>query len=388
MRNSNLTYLGASPEQSEAPDSRSREWLKKAPWPFLVIVVLPTLLTAIYFLLIATPQYVSEAKFIVRSAERSQPNSLGLVLEGVGLSAAQGDAFAVHEYMTSRDAMRELAPQIDVAAIYSRPGVDFLARFPQPFGSRTEDDLHRHFAKYLTVGYNSSTGISTVRVRAFRPRDAQALDDALLRGGERLVNRLNARAASNTVADAERVLIEAEARLDDAQTSLAGFRNREGLLDPQASAREIAEVVTGLASRVANLRAERSQLAVDAPASPQIPILDSQIRAFEGQIASERGKMVGSSGSLAPRIGTYENLVFDRDIADKSLASARVALDTAHQDARRQKLYLERVVSPNLPDKASEPRRWRAIILVLLTMTIIYGLGWLILAGVREHRQD
>lgn len=386
-REPNLTYLGVAPKADapEAPDLGAR--LRALPWPFLVVVVLPTLITALYFLLIAAPQYVSEAKFIVRSAERSQPTGLGAVLQNVGLSAAQSDAFAVHEYLTSRDAISQLPANLDLAAILNRPESDFLSRFPKFWENRSDEDLHRAFQRFLTVGYNSSTGISTVRVRAFRPRDAQALDDALLAGGENLVNRLNQRAAGNAVSDAQRIVTEAELRFGEAQGRLTSFRNREGILDPQASAREGAEIVTGLAAKLATLRAERSEMAATAPASPQLPVMDGQIRAFENQLAIERAKMVGGAGSLAPKIETYEALTLDRDLADKGLASSRTALDLARQDAKRQQLYLERVVNPNLPDKSVEPRRWRAIFLVLVTTLMIYGLGWLVLAGVREHGQ-
>ncbi len=76
-----------------------------------------------------------------------------------------------------------------------------------------------------------------------------------------------------------------------------------------------------------------------------------------------------------------------REFADRELASATAALLTAEQEAQRQNLYLERVVSPSLPDEPGQPNRWLAILKVLSTAFLIYGVGWLIWAGVREHRQ-
>ena len=69
------------------------------------------------------------------------------------------------------------------------------------------------------------------------------------------------------------------------------------------------------------------------------------------------------------------------------MAAASTALDTARLDARRQKLYLERIVSPSVADKATEPNRFRAILMVLISTLLIYGIGWLVWAGLREHRQ-
>ena len=63
--------------------SRGKRW-RRVPLAFLVVVALPTLVTAIYFLLIASPRYVSEARFIVRAASHEQPSTLGVALQGVG----------------------------------------------------------------------------------------------------------------------------------------------------------------------------------------------------------------------------------------------------------------------------------------------------------------
>lgn len=386
MSNSNLTYLGSRNDDS-VKKARPFDRLRLVPVPFLIFVVVPTLLVAIYYLLIASPMYSSESRFIVRSAERSQPSTMGLVLQGVGLSAAQGDAFAVQEYMTSRDATQELQRN-GLSQILSRPGSDFLSRFPRPWEPTSNETLHKNFQRFLTVGYDSTTGISTVRVRAFRAEDAQAVNDALLHGGERLVNRLNERAAGNAVNDARRSVDEAQAGLSQAQARLTAFRNREGILDPQARARESSEVVAGLSSRLAELRAQRAQIAQEAPRSPQLPTLDNTITAFEAEIARERATMAGTAASLAPAVGAYEALRLDVELADKAVAAARTTFETTQQDARRQQLYLERVVNPNLPDRSSEPQRWRAILLVFLTTLILYGLGWLVVAGVREHKQS
>ncbi|KAK0357633.1 hypothetical protein LTR94_038660, partial [Friedmanniomyces endolithicus] len=62
--------------------------------------------------------------------------------------------------------------------------------------------------------------------------------------------------------------------------------------------------------------------------------------------------MAGDASSLATKIGPFEELTLRREIADKQLAQATAALLSAEQEARRQKLYLERIVEPSLPDKA------------------------------------
>lgn len=379
-----LTFLGPAASGFERLGSSPR--LRALPWPFLLIVGLPTLLAAVYFLLIASPRYVSEARFIVRQPNQPQPSSLGVALQGAGIAPAQTDAFAVHEYVRSREALTELDARGDIGVILGMG--DIFARYPRPWESRTLEGRRKAFQRFVTVGYDSTTGISTLRVEAFRAEDAQAVAEGLLQGGEGLVNRLNTRAANDAVAEAMTARVEAQAALAATQTRLTAFRNRERFIDPQRAAAESSQLIGQLAATVAGLKAERAQLSAEAPQSPQLPSLDNRIAAYERQIATERAKVAGEAGSLAPRVGAYEDLVLARELADRQAAEADAALIQARQDARRQRLYLERIVNPGRPDEALEPRRWLSILTVLITMLLIYGIGWLVLAGVREHRQD
>ncbi|MGV9007345.1 MAG: chain-length determining protein [Brevundimonas sp.] len=387
MTEPRLDYLGPLPGSAARAPAPIGDRLKGWPWPFLLIVVLPTLLAAIYYLLIASPRYVSEARFIVRAPAQSQPSALGMALQGVGLPGAQTDAFAVHEYIRSRDGLRDLGTRYDVAALLDPPGTDPLSRYPRPWDSRTFEGLHRGYQRFITVGYDSTTGISTLRVEAFRAQDARGMAEALLQGGEGLVNRLNVRAATDAVAAAERAQTEARTRLSNAQQRLIAFRNQERFIDPVRTAAEGGQLIGDLMATVASLKAERAQLAAEAPQSPRLPGLDSRIAAFERQVAIERAKIAGDAGSLAPRVSAYEDLIQEREFAGKQLTEAAANLVMAHQEARRQTLYLERVVNPSLPDEPREPRRWLALLTILVSTLLAYGIGWLVWAGVREHGQ-
>lgn len=388
MSNPKLNYIGPADSGGQAPRQPMwRDVWGRIPKSFLLCVVLPTLAAMVYFLLIASPMYVSEARFVVRTASKSQPSSLGLALQGVGVSSTQTDAFMVHEYIESRDAVRDLSSTVDLGRILARPEGDVFTRFPRPWETVSTDSLHKGFGRFVTVGYNSTNGMSTLRVKAFRPQDAQLVANALLDGGERLVNALNERSDRGAVEDAQRSVTEAETRLTTAQVRLTAFRTRERIIDPARTAVENSELIGGLLATVATLRAERAQEAASAPLSPQLPILDGRIAAFERQIELERAKVVGNADSLAPKIETYESLDLDRQYADKALAAARSSLDNAEIDARSQRLYLDRVVSPNLPTDASQPKRWLAILTVLVSLLVAYGTGWLIVAGLREHQQ-
>lgn len=388
MADARVTYLGPPDSNPSKTDvGGGKPLIRRLPLAFLLVVVLPTLVTAFYYLVVASPRYVSESRFVVRAPNKEQPSSLGVALQGVGIPTNSTDSFSVHEYVRSRDALDDLDRRYQVLAMLSRPGVDGFSRYPRVGQHATREGLYKALQKYVTVGYETSTGISTLRVEAFTPRDAQTLNTALLDGGERLVNRLNERSAARAVTDAERVVVEAEQRLRNAQARMTNFRNREGFVDPTSAAAENAGVTGELLTTIATLKAERAQIASQAPQSPQLPSIDARIAAFENQLEVERRKMAGGAGSLASKVGGYEALEAERMMAERAMAAASNALDSARIDARRQKLYLERIVNPSRPDVAVEPRRMMAILLVFISTMIAYGVGWLVWAGLREHRQ-
>jgi len=378
-----------SPAAGARPAPRLRG-LPLQTWLFILIVAIPSLAAAFYYLVLASPLYVSEARFVVRPrSETAGPGGLGLALASVGVDIGEGqtDAFEVHEYMTSRDAVADLQRRLDLRSVLARPGADFLARFPRPFESQSFESLYKNYQRFVTVGYNSTTGISTLRVEAFRPDDAAAVTTALLDGGEALVNRLNDRAAEDAIAEAQRELLEAQSRSLQAQAALTEFRNREQLIDPTRSSLAGLDLVSQLQGQLDGLRAERATQAALTPQSAELPILDRRISAYEGQIAAEQTRIAGQTNSLAPKIGEYERLMLERDFADKTVATADAALEEARVDARRKQLYLERVVYPNIPDKAERPERLLSILIVLVTTLVAWAMVVLVVAGLREHRQ-
>ncbi len=387
MAEQKISYVGPL-KATEGPRRKSVDIWKRLPLGFILVVVLPTLVAATYFLMIASPRYVSEARFVVRSPNVGQPSAVGLALQGVGFSNGMNDAFAVHEYISSRDGLKELQQSFDLNKVFDHPGTDFLSRYPRPGESRSEEGLYKAFKRFMVVGYDAGTGISTLRVEAFTAKEAQDVNKALLASGEALINRLNERASGNAVRDAKAALERAQTEVSESQQALTALRNNARFIDPRLAAAESTGVINGLLVTIAQLRAERAQVAAEAPSSPQLPILDNRIAAYERQVEEARARMAGDATSLAAKIGPFEELTLRREIADKQLAQATAALLSAEQEARRQKLYLERIVEPSLADKPTEPRRWRAILTVLASALLIYGVGWLIWAGVREHRQD
>lgn len=380
-----------------SPPKRPSLWARlRRRVPLMLFVILPTLAAAVYIFGFAADQYVSEAKFVVRGASQPGGSVLGSLLQGVGVSRAQDDTFAVQDYILSRDALEELGQSVDVRAVFARPEADPLARFPIPlppslgflgFLSRdTNEHLFKHYLKHVDVSYDSTTGVSTTTVKAFRAADAAAVNRALLAGGERLVNRMNARQRETTMKEARREVFEAEAQVQRVAADLAAYRNREAVLDPNKQAVPLQAAIQEMVNRVTAVKTQLGELMRSSPQSPLIEVTRRRIDVMQKQIDEARARITGSDRSMVPQITEFDALELQRRFADQQLTSAVAFLDTARINAERQQLYLDEIVKPNEADYAAYPRRFADVAVVFASLFGLYVIGSLLAAGAREHR--
>ena len=353
----------------------------------IALVLSPSIFAGLYYGLIASDQYVSEARFVIRTASKpgGTIGGLGALLQMVGISRSQDDAWAVHDYLTSRDALRALSYRIDLRAIYGHPGADFLARYPSILYGGSDEQLYRYFQHMLTVVVSTSTGLTTLRVDAFDAADAQKVAATLLNLGEDLVNRLNDRIQADAVRIATAEVTRAEERRIANQQAITTFRNRELLLDPVKSSAIVVEVIGKLSAELADARANIAEIRASSPTSPNLPSLQRRVEALENQITLERSRVGNASDGLADKIAEYEKLNLQREFSVRALSQAVAALENARLEARRQQLFLERVVEPGVADYPTMPRRWWMFFTVVGFNILAVAVGWLVVTGVREH---
>lgn len=353
---------------------------------FTVIVIVPTLLATVYFGLIASDRYVSVASFVVRSASsHGSAGSLGSFLKVTGIVQSQDDAFAVHEFMISREAVREVEEKLPLRKMYALEGVDFLSRYPSLIFGASHEELYRYYRNMVEVTVHPASGISTLKVQAFTPDDAQTIARTLLDLGEKVVNRMNARIQQDAVRFAEADVIRTQERLIASQIALTAFRNRELMIDPGKSSVAMMNLVGQLSTDLASTLSHIREIEALSPDSPQLPSLHRRVAALQGQIDQERGRVSTHSDGLADKIAEFERLSLEHGFATRAQTAAISALENARIEARRQHLYLERVVEPHLSDDPGRPYRVRNIAVTFGGGLVLFLIVWLVASGVREH---
>jgi capsular polysaccharide transport system permease protein len=352
---------------------------------FWVIVGLPTLVAGVYFFAIASDLYLSEAKFIVRSPKQVQTSSIGALIQSTGLARAVDDTAVVEDFIMSRDAVRKLEQQNELRAVFGRSEGDFVTRFPGILMRSDFEALFRRYDLFVSVETDHTSGVTALRVKAYRPEDAQAIASALLSYSEQLVNELNERARKDTLGTARREVDRAQEQISQIQSQLTAYRVQQNMLDPKSASTGVLELIGQMNAAETTARQQLGEILKNSPNSPQIPLIQTRIASLDKLIAEERAKLTGQTNSVVAALTEYERLALDRELAEKALASAFTSLEAARLEAQRQQLYLEAIAQPNLADYPLYPKRVVSFGMVLASCLLAYGIIWLLVVSAREH---
>ena len=350
---------------------------------FLLVVALPTAAAAIYFIFLASDQYVSEAKFTVSSGAIPRFDAFGSVT-GVPSMLIVQDTLVVTNYVSSRALVDDLEKQVDLRSIYSSKEIDFWARFDR---SKPIEKFVDYWEKMASATAQAPSGIITLTVRAFSPRDAQRVAEAVIARCEELINGLNERMLRDTVATAEEERKRAAELVSRSLVALKQARDREGVVDVNVTNRAASEVLAALQTEL--LKAEQeyaAQRRYVAESAPQLRGLRTRIQAMKDQIAEMRASLTAqdkpfpdaNDQTMSGKMTLFANLELEKQIAEKRYATAVAAVEGAKAISERKMLYLHQSVMPGLPEEARYPRRWLSVGLAFMFAFV----AWLTLVGV------
>ena len=201
----------------------------KKRWLLHLLVTLPTLLSIIYFGLIAENIYTSEATYIIRSSDtQSSLGGLGSFFSKVGISRSNDDSYVVLSYIKSRDALSSIEQLLPVKQWYTQKG-DIIARF-NGFNFNYMDKkeyFYRYMSDMITVNFDSSSGIATIKVNAFDMQDAFNINENLLKQAEGFVNQINLRAKQDLITASLAELKNAELQMKKEANALSEFQKNK-----------------------------------------------------------------------------------------------------------------------------------------------------------------
>lgn len=361
--------------------------LGKARPLFLITVVIPTTLAVLYYGLIASDIYISESRFVVRSPDKQSTTGLGILLKSTGFGNAGDEIYAAEAFVKSRDALAALNKNDAFLKAYTAPAISMFDRFNGfGFGGGSFEELYKYYQQKVDVEQDSTSSIVTMKVRAYSPEDSRRFNERLLEMAEATVNNLNERGRQDLIRFSQREVDEAKAKSQNAALALSAYRNQAGVVDPEKQAGVQLQMVSKLQDELIATQTQLRELRSVAPQNPQIDVLATRAQGLSQAIAEQQGQVAGGSKSLSSRAAQYQRLSLESQFADRQLASAMTSLEEAKNEARRKQAYVERIVAPNAPDEALEPRRLRGILSTFILGLAAWAIISMLLAGMLEHR--
>ena len=353
---------------------------------FACVVLLPTVAVFLYYLLWASPMYVSQTRFAIRSAD-SAGGGLDIASALLRSSSSTGaDAHIVVEYIQSLDIIHDIDKELGVDLHFSDKGHDVFSRLTN---NPTQDEQLRYWKWAVIPALDQDTGIITLETKAYSPEMAQKIAAAVLARSEALVNTMNLRAREDAVSLAQSEVQRAEARVRKAQEAMRNFRDAHTLLDPRVTAAGLQGVVTELEGEAVKLRAQLAEAqSFMRSSAPATKALQTRLKAVESQLDQEKQRLAGlrsQEGNLNAVVGEYEDLTIEAEFAQKQLVTAMSALESARVHEVAKSRYVVAFQQPTLPDESLYPRPFLFTAYVFIGALLLLGLGSLITASIREH---
>lgn len=354
---------------------------------FVLIVLLPILVSTWYLYARAEDQYASYMGFTVRSESGVSPSELlGGLSSLVGSTSSTGnDTDILYKFIQSHDLVQRIDDRLDLRAMWSKPENDPVFAYT---GNDSLEDLLSEWERKVRVYYDE--GMIDLRVVAFDPKDAQAITQAIYEESTILVNELNAVAREDALRYARSDLDQALERLRSARQAMTEFRNRHQLVDPAADVAGQAGVVSTLQAQLAEQLVALGLLQANAQENdPRIEQTQLRVNVIREQIAAERqkfGSETATGEALSEVVGQFESLMVDREFAEQTYIASLAAYDAARAEAARQTRYLAAYVKPTLADDSEFPKRLKLLPLLGGFLLLIWIVGILTYYSLRDRR--
>ena len=289
---------------------------------FIVVVIIPTLCSIIYFGFWASDVYISESQFVIRTAQNPTSPAIGdyTIASSLTTSAVLQDSAAIAGYMTSMNGLVDVNKDLDLIQLFTSHDIDIFNRFASFRWNQSMARLLDYFNSRISVDVDPVSFLTTLTVRTFTPQSAEKINQLLLSGGEQIVNQINERTKSDLIKFSQKNIIEARERLVKVQQNILMLRN-------------------------------------------------STNQEHDKDFATK-----------------FQILSIERDTAERQISIALDAYSQAMMDAQHKSIYLERTSKPNRPDYPIEPKRIICILATLMICLMVYGIVKIVLASVHEHK--
>ena len=278
----------------------------------------------------------------------------------------------------------KLNSKLDLRKHYTSHNIDYISRMANDASS---EDFLEYYDDMIHIDIDSSSNITTLTVKAFNPQLSQEMAKTIMKESEDLVNKLSDRIIDDTLRFARNEVDKAEERVKSASNALTEFRTKTQSIDPDKETGAALGIIAGLESKLVDTRAQLSEtLGFMQKDSPQVKVLQDKVRALERQVRDERERMTTKGGrDYTQLIDQYQPLILEQELAKQRYSTALTSLVAARAEAQHKQRYLLSFVQPQIPDEAELPERFKSTVIIFFELCLLYGIGGLVWAAIKDH---
>ena len=343
--------------------------------------------SGLYCFAIGRDRYQATAEFVIKQPMPPGTSTAMVLgnLQSTSVLSSLEDGRYLQVYLESQDVKKAVFPsQSDYLEDYAVQSPDVWSGL-----SADADDQQQlaFFRNQLNVVPQELSGSIVLTTSAFTADTAYSLNTRLLEQAQRFVNDVNQSISADQQAFAETQVTFAQNRLTEASNALEAFQDRYGQLNPLAEQSAAASFITGLESRLVDLKVEEASLRRQYrdPDAPEVAYVADQVRELERQITEERQKAVGAGGRDLNKLASQSvRLEGDVEFARESLASAMRAADNSRMESQRQLKFIVMLSKPQVPQGPDHSWRWKAFLSCIGVLIVIWGVFGFMLTALRR----
>jgi capsular polysaccharide transport system permease protein len=346
-----------------------------------------SVLAVLYWGMLASNRYVSEAHIIIQSTDITSGQSVDFasLLSGMGTDN-RPDQMLLRDRLLSKDMLKILDEKLNLRGHYSDKKHDILSRMWSK--DNPMEWFYDYYRSRVSVEFDDYAGVLVIRAEGYTPQMAQAIVNTLVQEGERTTNDMAHDLARDQLAFIEKQVTQAAKQFQRARLAVIAYQNKKGLVSPQDTAKSLESTIEQLRAQRTSLQAQRSVLlGYLSPQAPGVVEVDLQLAAVEEQIKKEQGRLTAPKGNtLNIMVEEYERLLLTAGFAQDVYKTALVALEKGRMEATRTIKKVAVLQAPTLPEYPLEPRRFYNILTFILAVLVFTGIVHLLGAIIRDHK--
>ena len=354
----------------------------------ILLVVVPWLVYAVYLVLIASDEFESQSKLVVKSSESNSAFSASSALiSSVTSSGVSDNTDIVEAYVLSTDLMLHLDETLGLKAHYSSSGADIFSRLST---SASRETLYQYFLDHVEASVDSTTSVITIKTKAYTADFAQKMNIEIVKHAERFINNIGNDLAKTKLGYAKEEHQIVESKLQQAKAELLKFQSQYDVLDPTAEGAAAQQIAFSLQATLAQKQAELNTMStMMSDAAPEIQNIRRQIKALEEQVRKQKRQLSEnenseSAPSVTELMAQYSNMQVQLQLAIQAFSSSLMSLENARVDAYQQLQHLVTIESPTLPEENQYPRITYSLGLFGVVLFMIFGILRIVIATIRE----